>query len=149
MDVRNSRGKIDKIMQKFVINPAPISSQSSITRGDHDEIEIFLEICLIPSRIDQKLKNKGRIHGFLKGKLARRSWAIEAVVEAVLGGRGSDSLGRCRGSPIGGKLVSIFASKEPRSRLDRATIAPRSGHDRVLIVILAISRSPSGQVGEL
>ena len=52
-------------------------------RGDHDELEIFLEICLIPSRIDQKLKNKGRILGFFKGKLARRSWAIEVVVEAV------------------------------------------------------------------
>ena len=40
-------------------------------RGDHDELEIFLEIRLIPSRIDQKLKNKERIHGFLKGKLAQ------------------------------------------------------------------------------
>ena len=52
-------------------------------QGDHDELEVFLEIRLILSRIDQKLKNKGRIHGFLKGKLARGSWAIEAVVEAV------------------------------------------------------------------
>ena len=58
-------------------------------RGDHNELEIFLKICLIPSRIDQKLKNKWRIHGFLKGKLARRSWAIEAIVEAVWRGLGA------------------------------------------------------------
>ena len=46
------------------------------------ELKNFLEIHLISSRIDQKLTNKGRIHGFLKGKLARGSWAIEAVVRA-------------------------------------------------------------------
>ena len=34
-------------------------------RGDHDELEIFLKICLIPSRIDQKLgEKKGEIHAF-------------------------------------------------------------------------------------
>ena len=55
MDVWNSRGKFDDIKEKFVINPAPIASQSSINAGDHDELEIFLKICLIPSRIDQKL----------------------------------------------------------------------------------------------
>ena len=52
------------------------------------ELKSFLEIWLISSRIDQKLKNKGRIHGFLKGKLAQKSWAIEAVVGAVLMRRG-------------------------------------------------------------
>ena len=35
--------------------------------------------------------------GFLKGKLARRSWAIEAVVGADLRGRGSDYFGIGRG----------------------------------------------------
>ena len=71
MDVRNSKGKFDEIKEKFVINPAPIASQSSLNVGEFKgKLEIFLEICLIPSRIDQKLKNKGRIHGFLKGKLA-------------------------------------------------------------------------------
>ena len=58
-------------------------------RGDHDELEIFLEIRLIPSRIDQKLKNKEEIHGFLKGELARRSWAIDAFVGAETMRRGS------------------------------------------------------------
>ena len=90
MDVLNSRGKFDKINEKFVINPAPIASQSSLNAGDHDELEILLKICLISSQIDQKLKNKGRIHGFLKGKLAqnrgqlRRSWRrFAGVVGAV------------------------------------------------------------------
>ena len=33
MDVRNSRGKFDEIKEKFVINPAPIASQSSLNAG--------------------------------------------------------------------------------------------------------------------
>ena len=59
------------------------------SRGSR-ELKTFLEIRLISSRIDQKLKNKGRIHGFLKGKLAqnrgqlRRSWKqFAGVVGAV------------------------------------------------------------------
>ena len=80
MDVRSSRRKFDKIQEKFVINPAPIASQSSLIKS---ELEIFLEICLIHSRIDQKLKNKGRIHGFLKGKLAQKSWAVDTFMGAI------------------------------------------------------------------
>ena len=33
MDVRNSREKFDEIKEKFVINPAPIASQSSLNAG--------------------------------------------------------------------------------------------------------------------
>ena len=33
MDIRNSRGKFDEIKEKFVINPAPIASQSGLTAG--------------------------------------------------------------------------------------------------------------------
>ena len=33
MDVHNSRGKFDEIKEKFVINPAPIASQSSLNAG--------------------------------------------------------------------------------------------------------------------
>ena len=47
MDVRNSRGKFDEINGKFAINPVPIASQLSLNTGDHDELEIFLKICLI------------------------------------------------------------------------------------------------------
>ena len=52
-------------------------------RGDHDELEIFLEIRLIPSRIHQKLKNKGRNTLVFKEKISTKSWEIEAIVEAV------------------------------------------------------------------
>ena len=51
------------------------------SRGSR-ELKTFLEICFISSRIDQKLKNNEELHGFLKGKLAQKSWAIEAVVGA-------------------------------------------------------------------
>ena len=47
MDVRNSRGKFDEIKEEFAINPAPIASQLSLNMGDHNELEIFLEIRLI------------------------------------------------------------------------------------------------------
>ena len=33
MDVRNSGGKFDEIKEKFVINPTPIASQSSLYAG--------------------------------------------------------------------------------------------------------------------
>ena len=33
MDVRNSRGKFDEIKERFMINPAPIASQSSLNVG--------------------------------------------------------------------------------------------------------------------
>ena len=33
MDVRNLRGKFDEVKEKFVINPAPIVSQSSVNAG--------------------------------------------------------------------------------------------------------------------
>ena len=33
MDVRNSRGKFDEIEEKFVINPALISSELSLNAG--------------------------------------------------------------------------------------------------------------------
>ena len=59
-------------------------------RWDHDELEIFLEIRLIPSRIDQKLKNKEAKYIFLKGELGSILRLIEAVVGAKLKRRGSD-----------------------------------------------------------
>ena len=34
MDVQNSRGKFDEIKGEFVINPAPIASESSLNAGE-------------------------------------------------------------------------------------------------------------------
>ena len=53
------------------------------SRGSR-ELKTFLEIRLISSRIDQKLKNKREIHQFMKRILAQKSWAIDAVVGADL-----------------------------------------------------------------
>ena len=66
------------------------------SRGSR-ELKTFLEIRLISSRIDQKLKKNEELHGFLKGKFAQKSWAIEAIVGADSWRPGSGSLGRCRG----------------------------------------------------
>ena len=86
-------------------------------RGDHDELEIFLEICLIPSRIDQKLKNKGGNTWVFKGKISPKLWAVEAVVGAVLRSRGSDSLGPHRGFN--------FATNPLQFHFQSTTIGPR------------------------
>ena len=41
-------------------------------RGDHDELEIFLETRLISSRVDQKLKNKEGKYMLLKREIGPR-----------------------------------------------------------------------------
>ena len=80
----------------------------------------------------------------LKRELGPKSWAVEAVVGAVLHGRESASLGRTRSSHVGRKFRFVFAPNSrlfghdratigPRSRRDRAAIEPRSGHDRTAI----------------
>ena len=69
----------------------------------------------------------------LKRKLARRSWPIEAVVEAVWRSHGSNSLGRHRGFPIGLKYAWIWLQSGQKKTTFSATIGPRSGHDRVTI----------------
>ena len=58
MDVRNLRGEFDEIKEEFAINPTPNGSQSSLNVGDHEELKISLQILLIASRINQKLKKK-------------------------------------------------------------------------------------------
>ena len=86
----------------------------------------------------------------LKRKIGPISWAIEAVVEAVLLGRGGDSLTRCHGSRNCGQfffeMATIFATIGPRLRHDRAAIGPRSRRDRATIVVLVIRRPPFDQL---
>ena len=95
------------------------------SRGSR-ELKTFLETRLISSRVDQKLKNKEGKYMLLKREIGPKSWVIETIVEAVLHGRESASLGRTRSSHVGRKFRFVFA---PNSRLfghDRATIGPRS-----------------------
>ena len=51
--------------------------------GGSRELKTFLETRLISSRVDQKLKNNEELHRFLKRKLGSKTWAMEAIVEAV------------------------------------------------------------------
>ena len=99
------------------------------SRGSR-ELKTFLETRLIYSRVDQKLKNKGRNTLVLKRKLGLKSWVMERVVSAVLRGRGNDSLGRLQNSRIGSEFRFDFAPNGFHFSHDRATIGPRSGHDR-------------------
>ena len=81
VDVRNLRGKFDEIKEEFAINPGPIASQLSLkTRGDHDELEIFLKICLIPFTNRSKVEEQRENTWVFKGEISPKSWAIEAVV---------------------------------------------------------------------
>ena len=102
------------------------------SRGSQ-ELKTFLKIRLISSRINQKLKNKERITSGFKEKISPISWVIEAVVEAVLLVRGSDSLGRHRGFPISMEWAGIWLQISLKKTMIFATIGPWSGHDRVTI----------------
>ena len=51
------------------------------SRGSR-ELKTFLETRLISSRVDQKLSFKGRIHRFLKRKLARKLGPFDARLVA-------------------------------------------------------------------
>ena len=48
-------------------------------RGNHEDIKILLQIRLIASRINQKLRNKEGYIVFLKGILAQKSWPLDLV----------------------------------------------------------------------
>ena len=91
------------------------------SRGSR-ELKNFLETRLISSQVDQKLKNKEEIHGFLKRELAQRSWAWRGRFL----GRGSWLQFRNQSASISPPNIMHFSR-------DRATIGSRSGHDRVTI----------------
>ena len=95
------------------------------SRGSR-ELKTFLETRLISSRFDQKFKNKKGKYMLLKRELGPKSWAVEAVVGAVLHGRESASLGRTRSSHVGRKFLFIFAPNSRPFGHDQATIGPRS-----------------------
>ena len=102
------------------------------SRGSR-ELKTFIEIHLISSRIDQKLKNKKGEYMLLKRILGQKSWPIDAVVGPDCKCRGSDSLGRRRGlnPAMNSASISLQMSHDcatigPRSHCDQATIVRRS-----------------------
>ena len=116
-----------------------------LTRGDHDELRIFLEIRLIPSRIDQKFKNKrGEMYAFKEGIRPEivaigsgRGRRLKALWERVFGCGIVASILR----KIYLDLPSIWSQGDPDFRRDfrhdRATIGPRSAS----IMMLELRRS--------
>ena len=70
----------------------------------------------------------------LKRGIGPESWAVEAVVGAVLHGRESASLGRTRSSHVGRKFRFEFAPISHHFGHDRATIGPRSPSDRLAAI---------------
>ena len=105
-------------------------------RGDHDELEIFLEIRLIPFTNRSKVSFQRENTWLYKEDFSPKSWAIEAVVGADLRRRGGGFhwAASWLQSRDESTLISLQKNHDrttirPRSRHDRATIAPRSGHD--------------------
>ena len=103
------------------------------SRGSR-ELKTFLETRLISSRVDQKLKNKEGVHGFLKREIGPNSWVVEAIVErnpcvvvAVLRPEGV-------ASGLAWNQSQFRFGVESRKLLDRGSIAPRSRFDRTAIV---------------
>ena len=85
----------------------------------------------------------------LKRNLVRRSWAMEAIVEAVCKGRGSGSLGRRRSSLMDHELVTNSLQFSFEMAMSFATIGPRSRRDRATIVVLVSYRSPSDRLEKI
>ena len=52
-------------------------------RRDHEELKILLQIRLIASQINQKLKNKKGIHRFFKGFLPEIFGPFDAVGSTI------------------------------------------------------------------
>ena len=53
-------------------------------RGDHKELKILIQIRLIASRINQKLRRKEENTSVLKEIFARKSWAFDPVEVMVM-----------------------------------------------------------------
>ena len=133
-DFQNSRGKFDEIKEEFMINPDPIPSELSLNVGGHDELKIFLEIRLIPSQIDQKLRTKKGEYMLFKEKFGSK-------IVGHWSGRGGDLQGSWERFHLARTRLQfcdvfdrISRSKSlqflPRSHHDHAAIGPRSCVDR-------------------
>ena len=87
--------------------------------GDHEELKIFLSNCLIPSRLNQELRNKEGIHRFLKGDFRTSFGPFDPVGRWFRWPR----LHNDRGPSVGEIVAPDFMMNKPRSRDDRAMIA--------------------------
>ena len=147
VDVRNSRGKFDEIKEKFVINPAPIASQSSLnvggTRWTRDLPRNSLNFFTSRSKVEEQRRE---IHGF------KEKFKLEIVGD---GGDRGGGLMASRGRFHGHGSWLQFRDESAWFQLQfrftfatifaaiSATITPRSGRDRASIVVITLLRSPS------
>ena len=128
MDVRNSRGKFDKTKEKFVINPTPIATQSSLNAGGSRWTRDLPQNSLNFFTNRSKVQEQGRNTWLFKEDFSPKLWAIGAVVEAICKGRGSGSFGRRCGFQIGMEWATILLQKSH----DHTRTGPRSWVDRDL-----------------
>ena len=131
-DFRNSRGKFDEIKEEFVINPAPIPLELSLNEEGSRWTKDLPRNSLNSFTNRSKLEVSKGVHGFLKRKLGLESWVIERVVRAVFKRRGSGFPCMALWLQIRGEGAWISLRKGHEFRHDRATIAPRSGHNLCL-----------------
>ena len=101
------------------------------------------------SKVEEQRENtwlfKGEIGPKNRGQLTRSWERFDGVVGAIPLGRIVASILRRIGPDLAVNWPQI-SLKRSRSHHDGATIALRSAHDRVLIVILGLIRSPSDPV---
>ena len=96
-DVRNSRGKFDEIKEKFTINPSPIASQSSLNAGGSRWTRELPRNSLNSFTNRSKFGEQREEYIGFKGEISPKSWAIEAIVEAVWWRRGGNFVSIDRG----------------------------------------------------
>ena len=119
VEVRNSRGKFDEIKEEFVINPAPIASQSSLNAGGSRWTRDFPQNSL--NSLHESIKsweNKKGEYMLLKGILARFLGPFDPVVGACWWSKSSASVAH--------QSAAIVATISLQMCHDRGSIAPRS-----------------------
>ena len=134
VDVRSSRGKFDEIKEKFVINPAPIASQSSLnaggTRWTRDLPRNSLNFFTSRSKVEEQRRSTWV---FKEG-----NWP-EIVGDG--GGRGGNLQASLERFHFHGFVASnphqfwpdFTVDKLPTSTILAPRFGPRSSHDRVTI----------------
>ena len=105
-----------------MINPSPIASQLSLNAGDHEELKILLQIRLIASRVNQKLRNKEGYIVFLKRNFTRFLRPFDLVGKWDGWPRSHGD----RGPSLGGDHGLNCTMNQPQPRGDRATIELQS-----------------------
>ena len=137
VDVRNWRGKFDEIKEKFVINPAPIASQSSVYAGGsrwtrdlpRNSLNFFTSRSKVKFEREKYIGLKEEIGLRIVGNGCDRGGGLMTSRGQF---RGHRSWLQFRDKSVwvwlqfGFQIATISAMTGPRSCHDRAAIGPRS-----------------------